>query len=182
MAVAVHAIGFLAFQERRASTSEEIARSVDTHPVAIRRLLARLREAGIVDSHSGPGGGWHLAKPAREITLGAIYRAVEHESLFTLPAQPARADCEVGPRVAQVLKSRFDDAEAVLIDHLDRQSMVDVIVDVATLIGPCPLSFVEGPECDLPPDAARPRSPSGHERPTYRDVAMVTHRVDSDRD
>lgn len=175
MAVAVHAIGYLAFQEDRSSTSEDIAWSVDTHPVAIRRLLARLREAGIVGSQPGPGGGWHLAKPVDEITLGAVFRAVEADPLFALPVHSAPETCEVGCKVTEVLRTRFADAESALLAHLDRQTMVDVIVDVAVLLGPCVI-----PMSHLGHDGG-PLRLTGHDRPSNREVAMPSARTEPTR-
>lgn len=44
-----------------------------SHLESIMRLL---REAGFVRSIRGPGGGYHLARPAREITLWAVFSGV----------------------------------------------------------------------------------------------------------
>jgi len=182
MAVAVHAIGYLAFQEDRPCTSEEIAWSVDTHQVAIRRLLARLRSAGIVGSQAGPGGGWHLARPVTEITLGAVFRAVEGDPLFALPAHSARDGCEVGSAVGNVLRSRFAAAESALLDHLDRQTMVDLIVDVAVLMGPSPVNFPCDRFYEITADASAPRSKDRHDWLTDRDEAMAPVRTAPSRD
>jgi Rrf2 family protein len=40
-------------------------------------ILSDLRRAGIVRSQRGAHGGYALARPASEITLGAIFRAVD---------------------------------------------------------------------------------------------------------
>ncbi|MEJ7763054.1 MAG: Rrf2 family transcriptional regulator [Thermomicrobiales bacterium] len=178
MAVAVHAIGYLAFQEDRACTSEEIAWSVDTHPVAIRRLLARLREAEIVASQAGPGGGWHLARPVDQITLGDVFRAVESDPLFALPVHAARDDCRVGTRVGEVLRSRFAGAETALLKHLDCQTMVDVIVDVAVLMGPSPVDLPCGRFAQIVADASALTPSDRHDWPPDRDEAMSSVRTE----
>src|SRR5437588_4692934 len=40
-------------------------------------ILGELRHAGIVRSHRGAEGGFRLAKPAQEITVADVIRAVE---------------------------------------------------------------------------------------------------------
>src|SRR6185437_2821071 len=40
-------------------------------------ILGELRRAGLVRSQRGADGGYALARPAREITIGAVMRAVD---------------------------------------------------------------------------------------------------------
>jgi Rrf2 family protein len=43
----------------------------------VEAILGDLRRAGLVRSQRGADGGYALAKPAREITLGSVIRAVD---------------------------------------------------------------------------------------------------------
>ena len=56
-------------------TSGLLASSAAVNPVVVRRLLQQLKAAGIVRVARGTGGA-ELLKPAEEITLLEIYRAV----------------------------------------------------------------------------------------------------------
>jgi len=47
------------------ATSTEIGDHLDLNPVVIRRLLGVLRSEGIVESRSGPKGGWAVARDLR---------------------------------------------------------------------------------------------------------------------
>ena len=60
--------------------SNMIAQSVHTNPVVIRRLMSELEKASLVASTSGRSGGFSLARPAPQITLADVYRAVEDEA------------------------------------------------------------------------------------------------------
>ena len=40
-------------------------------------ILGELRNAGVVYSRKGPGGGYRLARPAAEIRLGQVVRALD---------------------------------------------------------------------------------------------------------
>ena len=67
-----------------ASSSQDSPRKVDEVaqaqgiPVSfLENILTQLRSAGIVRSQRGPEGGYGLAKPAAEVNLAQIIRAVE---------------------------------------------------------------------------------------------------------
>jgi len=43
----------------------------------LEQLFGKLRRSGLVDSVRGPGGGYQLARPPREMTVADIIRAVD---------------------------------------------------------------------------------------------------------
>lgn len=43
----------------------------------LEQLFGKLRRSKIVKSVRGPGGGYHLARPAKDITIAEIIRAVD---------------------------------------------------------------------------------------------------------
>lgn len=45
----------------------------------LEQVLRDLKQAGLVDSRSGPHGGCRLARPASEITVGDVIRALDGE-------------------------------------------------------------------------------------------------------
>ena len=63
-------------QAKERLTSDVLARSMGTNPSVFRRTMAGLREAGLVRSERGHGGGWQLARPLGEITLLDVYDAL----------------------------------------------------------------------------------------------------------
>ena len=67
-AVAVHSLVFLA-RRGGTSTSEEIARSVCTHPARVRKVLSRLKKAQLVSSREGhQDGGYAAMRAAEDVT------------------------------------------------------------------------------------------------------------------
>ena len=71
--VALHILAHLAEAGEQPTTSEVLAAHCHTHPVVVRRSLAGLREAGIVASVKGHGGGWTMARPPPD---GLVARGV----------------------------------------------------------------------------------------------------------
>jgi Rrf2 family protein len=61
----------------RPVTAEAIARAQDIPHRFLDHILASLRHAGLVESRRGPEGGHRLARPADEITVADIIRAID---------------------------------------------------------------------------------------------------------
>jgi len=58
-------------------TREDIARRQGLPATYLAQLFAALTKAGLVESVRGPGGGYLLRRPAEQITVGEVIRAVE---------------------------------------------------------------------------------------------------------
>lgn len=65
-------------------TSDHIAHRLGTNPAVVRRTLAGLRDAGILISVKGHGGGWSLAKSLADTTLYDVYAALGSPPLFAI--------------------------------------------------------------------------------------------------
>jgi DNA-binding IscR family transcriptional regulator len=101
--------------EEASMTSEELADSIRTNPVVVRRLLGALRRAGLVETRRGVGGGVVLARSADRITLKDAYDAIaEGEELFGRHPQGPNPQCSFGPLIAGFLEHVFGTAESAL--------------------------------------------------------------------
>lgn len=94
-------------------TSEVLARSMGTNPAVFRRTMAGLREAGLVRSGKGHGGGWQLARPLSQITLLAVYEALGRPNLFAIGNRSHHPDCLVEKNVNAVLAGTMAEATAL---------------------------------------------------------------------
>lgn len=111
-------------------TSEEMAECVGTNAVVIRRTFAGLREAGIVSSVKGHGGGWRLARPASSVSLAEIQRALgERVVSLTSVVDPPR--CLLLQAVVRSLDEAVREAEQVLDRRLSTLTLADLASDVA---------------------------------------------------
>src|SRR5438132_8465260 len=102
-AVAVHILSLMARADNEPLKSEQVAESVNTNPVVIRRMLCELAQDNLVVSQTGAGGGSRLARCADEITLLDVYRAVESPRLFSLHPHHPNRHCPVGVSIESVL-------------------------------------------------------------------------------
>ena len=55
----------------------DIADQEDLPRAYLEQIIGGLRDAGIIDSQRGAHGGYRLARPANEVRMGAVLRALE---------------------------------------------------------------------------------------------------------
>jgi len=67
----------LAATERNHITAEQLARAQGIPGKFLEAILTQLRRADLVRSQRGPDGGFWLARPAAEISLADIIRAID---------------------------------------------------------------------------------------------------------
>lgn len=130
LTIAVHALAWLALAHRRGRhqlTSDQVAASVNTNPVIIRRSLGELRRAGLVSVRRGAGPGWTLARRPEDITLLDVYEAVEPRPLFALHHAEPNLDCPVGRGIRPALHGVYAGAEQALRAELGGTSIADVL-------------------------------------------------------
>ncbi|MEH6416099.1 Rrf2 family transcriptional regulator [Pseudomonas sp. CGJS7] len=134
LSVTLHVLLHMAEQPERAMTSEEMAACVGTHPVVIRRSFAGLREAGVVQSVKGHGGGWRLAQPPDRLTLAQIQQALG-ERMVPLAAKQPEPQCLVVRAVIDVLDEAMREAEQVLDRRLASLTLADLAAHTERLHG-----------------------------------------------
>jgi Rrf2 family protein len=74
---AIRAVAELAAAGGESVKAEQLAESQDIPLKFLRGILTDLRRARLVISHRGPEGGFLLARPAPEIALADIFRAID---------------------------------------------------------------------------------------------------------
>ncbi|HVO11287.1 MAG TPA: Rrf2 family transcriptional regulator [Vicinamibacteria bacterium] len=129
--MAAHVLAMLAHAHREGRgpvTSGQMAASIQTNPVVVRRLIRELVRAGLVVSRRGAHGGETLARRPEDITLQEAYRAVEDgvEMFGRHPSGP-NPDCPIGPPVAAYLAGVFGRAEAALEAALAEVTIADMV-------------------------------------------------------
>ncbi|MFQ5652585.1 MAG: Rrf2 family transcriptional regulator, partial [bacterium] len=128
--VAVHILAGLTVarlkEKQQCVSSHNIAWSVNTNPVVIRRLLAALKHAGLVTTEPGSGGGTRIARSPDQITLFDIYQAVEDGRVFHYHYNQPNPDCPIGANIQDALTCSLDKAEAALKRELSRTTLTEI--------------------------------------------------------
>lgn len=127
VAVAVHVLTILTSRRDEAVSSQQVAYSVNTNPVVVRRIVGALRRAGLVEVLPGSAGGARLARAPEDVSLLEVYRAVEaREELFALHPQTPCQDCGVGANIQAALTGVFCEAQAAMEAVLGGVTLADV--------------------------------------------------------
>jgi DNA-binding IscR family transcriptional regulator len=124
--VALHILLLIARDAAGDSTSARLAWSIGTNPVVVRRIAGQLSRAGLISVQRGPGGA-SLARPATQITLRDVWRAIHPEKEKLLGVhKKTNGECPVGSQVPDLLRRRFDQAEVALLTDFGSTSLAEL--------------------------------------------------------
>ena len=118
------------FNKEHKITSDFLASSIQVNPVIIRKILSLLRNSGLITVQRGTGGT-SIAKPASEITLYDVYKAVEsvsEEGLFHFHENP-NLNCPVGKNIHRVLDDKLLRIQKAMEKELASITLEEVLKD-----------------------------------------------------
>jgi DNA-binding IscR family transcriptional regulator len=123
----IHILAFIeTYKGKIPLTSDNIAGSIETSPVVVRRLMGQLRKAGLLDTVHGAADP-KLAKAPQDISLYDVLLAVEGDKhLFTID-QKTNPDCIVGGNIQPTLAAYYHQAEVAACAKLNSISLQDVL-------------------------------------------------------
>lgn len=110
-------------------TSDALAKMMKTNPVVVRRVLAGLREQGLVCSEKGHGGGWKICRDLAEITLHDIYTALDEPTLLAMGNRTESPGCLVEEAVNNALNHAFREAEELLLARFRAVTLAQLSTD-----------------------------------------------------
>jgi DNA-binding IscR family transcriptional regulator len=73
--LAVHAMVFLHHKTETVS-SDVLAENICTNPARVRRVMTKLKKAGLVETREGRTGGGYSYQKTKQVTLGDISKAL----------------------------------------------------------------------------------------------------------
>ena len=93
-------------------------------PKFLENILSELRNAGLVESQRGSDGGYWLAKPATEISVADVMRAVEGPLASVRSQRPEALEYE---GIAEPLQNVWVALRASIRDVLEHVSLRDLV-------------------------------------------------------
>lgn len=126
--MALHALVHMATRGTPA-TSAELATCMGANPVQVRRTMAGLRDAGLVASTNGRGGGFCLACASGQLTLRDVYMALDEPALFAVGHRRKAPDCLVDRAVNAALEASLEDAQSLLLERFAQITLEGLVTD-----------------------------------------------------
>lgn len=125
--VAVHALIYL---DKRGCmlSSEELAANICTNPARVRKVMAKLKKAGLVSTRAGSDGGYQLTADPASLTLDAVADALAVRVVEPAWHSGGAADCDcmVASGMAEVMDQLFDDLNERCRARLSQLRLTDL--------------------------------------------------------
>jgi Rrf2 family protein len=128
--IAVHIMAGLACGCDKGVTSSHLAMSVNTSPSFVRRVLAKLSKAGLVETATGKAGSCWLAKDARNVSLLEIYEAVDAPKAFSIHSYTEQKVCTVSCHIKAALEKALAKTQKAMEASLNETSLAQIVSEV----------------------------------------------------
>lgn len=117
--IAVHGLVYLSHKAQLLS-SEALAENICTNPARVRKVMAKLGKAGLVQTREGRlTGGYQLAKPAGAINLRQICEAVDTRFAATSwKSGDPDMKCLVASGMAEIMDGIYQELDALCKQRL----------------------------------------------------------------
>ena len=124
--VAVHALVYLHHKDCLLS-SEALAENICTNPARVRKVMAALRRAGLVDSREGNVGGYRFSGNPDRITLGQVAKALDIRFVDAAwRSGDSDMECLVASGMADVMDGLYAELDELCRERLQHVTVGDV--------------------------------------------------------
>lgn len=126
---AVHILAYVDIYRDGDLSSKMIAASIESNASLIRRLMSMLKKSGLLSTRSGAIAP-KLSRPANEISLLDVYKAIddEHDLLHVDPK--TNPDCIVGGNIQDALNRAYEKVQSAAEQSMSQISLQNIIDDI----------------------------------------------------
>lgn len=107
-------------------SSAAIASSIESNPSLVRRMMSRLKKAGLLQSAPGKVAPKLSRKPS-EITLLDVYRAIEDNQNLLHVDEKTNPKCIVGGNIQDTLREVYQKVQNDAEESMSQVSLQDII-------------------------------------------------------
>ncbi len=93
----------------------------------LEQIMIQLRNAGLVHSHKGPGGGYKLSRPAEQIPIGSVIRILDGRlAPVKCVSKTAYEPCDCPNEAACGLRMVMSDVRSAMTSILDNTTLANL--------------------------------------------------------
>lgn len=122
-ATAIHILVLLSKHKEEWIASEWLAGSIGVNPVVVRREIAALKKAGLVESLKGKDGGCRLAKKDKALLLSEVFTAISHTDLLGKKNKKPNPQCPVGKNINKELDKLYNQIDQTVVQYLKQYTL-----------------------------------------------------------
>lgn len=124
--IAVHALVYLNHKKKIIS-SDALAKNVCTHPARIRKVMAKLKKAGLLITKEGAEGGYLFTLDPNKVTLRIVNEAIG-EPMVAASWHSGRSDmeCLIASGMASVMDGIYADLDNACCRQLEKITIADI--------------------------------------------------------
>ncbi len=123
--LAIQALAYLAATDG-ICPSQQISQNMKFGTTLTRRMMAPLVKAQLAAAREGRDGGYRLAKPAEQITVADVYRALQIQDPLTAGLLDSTTECPGGQAVRAVFEAMAEQAERSKLEIYARYTIADI--------------------------------------------------------
>ena len=123
------------FKNEHKITSDFLARSINTNPVIIRKILTQLKNANLITVARGTGG-IEPTRTLQEITFYDVYEAiepVENGDLFSFHTSP-NPECPVGKNIHALLDDKLRAIQIAMEEEMKKYTIDNLRLGMQELL------------------------------------------------
>lgn len=124
----IHILALIAIQPTLC-TGDYLAKQLQTNPVVIRKIIAMLKKAKLVQVRAGVGGA-SLLKSTDQITLLDIYKAVEvvdHDGELFNIRDESNSSCQITSSLSANICETLNEAQQMMEQYLAQISLQQLL-------------------------------------------------------
>ena len=122
-AIAVHALVYLN-HKNTILASDALAENVCTNPARVRKVMAKLKKAGIISTKEGLEGGYHFEKDSSCVNLRQVCDALEVDFVSaSWKSGDKEMDCMIASGMAAIMDEIYAD-----LDELCRKRLESITI------------------------------------------------------
>lgn len=113
-------------------SSDMIAKSVETNPANIRKIMSQLKKSGLIITQIGKPNPT-LAKQPEAITLLDVYKSIEGNTNLIQVDPKTNPNCIVGANIQDVLNENYDALQKKVEKEMNEITLDTLIRKIANL-------------------------------------------------
>lgn len=125
--LAVHALVFLNHKQTNVS-SEVLAENICTNPARVRKVMAHLKRAGLIETKEGRrGGGYQFTLNAKEVTLSRVAEAINADFISsTWRSGSIDKECLIASGMSDIMNNIYTELNTKCYEHLSHTTIADI--------------------------------------------------------